>query len=255
LIDYLTRSLVRGLDWFLPPLCLGCRSTPGQGIDRLSLCPRCRQGLRPVSDRRCATCLVRLADPSAPRGWRCAACRRRPPAWDRLLVGWLYEPPLREVVVGLKFGRLEYLGAAIGRELAARFGSELAACEAVVPMPLHWWRAWRRGYNQAELLARAVADAVERPLVRRLRRRRPTRPQTGLDRATRQRNLAGAFCWRGAPATAHGHWLLVDDVLTTGATLESAARALRAAGASRITALLAAATPHPSAAERRTIGE
>jgi ComF family protein len=246
--------LARGLDWLLPPLCLGCRSSPPEGIDRLSLCPRCRRLLRPVGERRCPTCLAPIGDPSAPRLWRCAACRRRPPAWDRLLVGWLYEAPLREVVVGLKFGRLEYLAAAMGAELVARFGSELSACDAVAPMPLHWWRAWRRGYNQAELLARAVADAVELPLVGGLRRSRRTRPQTGLDRSARQRNLDGAFRWRGKPANARGHWLLIDDVFTTGATLESAARELRAAGASRITAMAFAGTPHPAVAERRTIG-
>ena len=240
------QSIGRSIDWFQPPLCLGCRRTSPRGIDRFNLCPACRGGLRALTGPRCPGCLAPLADPAALDGRPCAACRRRPPACDRLFAGWLYAPPLREVVHGLKFHRLDYLAAALGGDLARRFAPVLDDCGAVVPVPLHWARALARGYNQAELVARELADPAARPLVRALRRRAATRPQTGLSRPRRRANLAGAFRWRGRPlAGGAPHWLLVDDVLTTGATLESAARTLKRAGVGRVTALVVAITPHP----------
>lgn len=181
----------------------------------------------------------------------CGACRRRPPPWDRILAAWFYEPPLREVVIGLKFARLEYLAAALAAELVACFQDELLECDAVVPVPLHWWRGLTRGYNQADLLARALAREIGRPLEGHLVRRRATRAQTGLDRAARRHNLRNAFEWRGARPEAGRRWLLVDDVLTTGATLDSAAGALRRAGAKHVTVLVVAATPHPAESEAR----
>lgn len=258
------RALTLALDWFLPPLCLGCRRTPAAGIDALNLCPVCRRLPRPVPARRCRSCLTPILDPSAPVELVCGACRRRPPPWERLLAGWYYEPPLREVVRGLKYGRLEYLAAALADVLARRCAAELTDVGGVVAVPLHWRRQFARGYNQAELLAGALARRLDRPLLRSplrgLVRHRATRAQTGLDRAARRRNLRRAFAWRGRRLEADGaSWLLVDDVYTTGATLDSAARTLRRAGARRVIALVAAATPPPEtrapeSPRRRTLG-
>ncbi len=229
------------LDWFLPPLCLGCRRTSPSGIDRLNLCPGCRRRVRLVEGGRCPGCLAPLADPSALDGFPCAACRKHPPAFDRLFAGWLYDTPLRQVVLGLKFERLDYLAEAFGQELARRFEPVLAGCSAVVPVPLHWTRALRRGYNQAELIARELCEPGTRPLVRGLTRRSATRHQTGLSREQRRTNLAQAFRWRGkALRRERPHWLLVDDVLTTGSTVSECARALRRAGARSVVVLVVA---------------
>jgi ComF family protein len=195
-----------------------------------------------VTGRRCPGCLLELHDPSTAAGFPCGACRRRPPVHDRLLAGWLYEPPLRDVVVALKYQRLEYLGDALGDALAERFAPQLGDCTAVAAVPLHWSRWARRGYNQAGIIARRVARRLELPLRRPLARRW-TRSQTGLTRARRRANLARAFVWRGPPLEGAPHWLLVDDVFTTGATLDRAARALRHGGVGEITALVAALTP------------
>jgi ComF family protein len=193
-----------------------------------------------------------MTDPSATDGFPCGACRLRPPAYDRLLAGWLYEPPIREVIVGLKFGRLEYLAEELAGLLATRLSAELQGCAVVVPTPLYWTRSLARGYNQAELIARGVAETLGLPLARNLRRRRSTRPQTGLDRGARRANLRNAFRWRGPGVAGRAHWLLIDDVFTTGATLDSAARALKRAGVARVTAMVAAATPHPDEVADRT---
>lgn len=164
-----------------------------------------------------------------------------------MFAAWLYEPPLRDVVVGLKYRRLEYLGDALGDALAERFAPDLAGCAAVVAVPLHWTRALRRGYNQAELIARRVARRLGVPLERPLARRYAS-PQTGLPRERRLANLSRAFAWRAGRPRGAPHWLLVDDVVTTGTTLRRAARALRRGGVGEVTALTAALTPTPDEA-------
>ncbi len=255
----LGRSFRRCLDWLLPPLCLGCRSSVADGIDDFHLCRRCRTGCREARTGRCPGCLIRIADRSAGSEFRCSACRRRPQSFDRAIAGWAYEPPLSAVVTGLKFGRLEFLGEALGRSLATLRRAELGEATSVVPVPLHRWRDLRRGYNQAERIASGVARTLSLPVVAALRRRRRTVPQTGLDRRDRRTNVRYAFAPRrryqrdprSLEAALGPCPVLVDDVFTTGATLDSAAAALRRSLPSRrgnrefaILALAAAYTPH-----------
>jgi ComF family protein len=109
--------------------------------------------------------------------------------------------------------------------------------DLLIPMPLHWRRRWKRGFNQSELLARRVAQSVRVPLSSALQRRRATRPQAGLTNAQRRQNLAGAFQVRKHSSVEDKHVLLIDDVLTTGATVNAAAAALKRAGARRVTVL------------------
>jgi ComF family protein len=125
-------------------------------------------------------------------------------------------------------------------ELAAR--SRLSIPDAVVAVPLGARRRRQRGYNQSELIARVIADARRIPLVGGLRRVRDTAPQSARAEEARRINVAGAFAWQGI-AIERAHLLLVDDVLTTGATLEAAATALEAAGASRVDVVVVAMVP------------
>ncbi len=117
----------------------------------------------------------------------------------------------------------------------------------VVPIPLHWWRYLRRGYNQAAAIARPIAAEFDLPLSGALRRRRATPAQSRLSRAERRCNLLDAFAlWPGLASTCERRRvLLVDDVVTTGATLQAAAACLRQAGAASVTALTIARTPEP----------
>ena len=109
--------------------------------------------------------------------------------------------------------------------------------DVIVPMPLHWRKRLQRGFNQAELLGRQVSNRTGIPLVNALKRRKRTDPQAGLTRAQRRTNVAGAFEVR-RPADVQGrHVLLIDDVLTTGATASACSAVLKRAGASRVTVL------------------
>ena len=223
-----------------PAACLSCAAPLG-ARDRLGLCAACRGRLRPLG-RACPLCAAPLAG-AAPPGYACGRCRARPPAYDRLLALWSYEPPLDAVVRALKFGRLDYLGRHLGLALAEALGGELGGADLVVPVPLHWRRRLRRGYNQAERIARPLAGALDRPLAAALRRLRATPPQSALGRSERLKNPRRAFRARGRFRLAGRTVLLIDDVATTGATLDAAAAALKSAGAAAVVALVAGRTP------------
>ncbi len=188
-----------------------------------------------------------------PAGFACSACRRRPPPFEALRAVWEYRGTLIAVIRALKFQGLDYLGEHLGAELLPVVRDLGGGWDLVTPVPLHWRRRWSRGYNQAERIARPLARALGVPCLPVLRRRRPTRPQVGLPRRERLANPRGAFApWRLAslgrsPSAGRGiagrRILLVDDVVTSGATIGAAAKALLAAGAERVAAVAAARTP------------
>ncbi len=245
----------RALHLVLPAPCLACKEPVWETRGSLGLCEVCRRRLVRWPDRACAVCGEPLAGASLPAGYRCGSCRKRSPPYDGLLSVWSYQPPLDSVLMGLKFQRLEYLGSQLGRAAAKLLGPRLAGENGprptlVVSLPLYWWRHLRRGYNQADVVARSLAAELDLPVARLLRRRRATPPQSRLGRRARRKNLERAFLLR-TPVRCRGQRiLLVDDVVTTGATLEAAARCLRRGGAESITALTIARTPDPSASSK-----
>ncbi len=244
LIDRLLHAL-------LPAACLECgRPLPARGA-ALGLCAACRGLLSRLPAQSCALCALPLGDAYAlPAGYRCGACRQNPPAFDRMLALWTYGPPLDSVVQGLKFRRLDYLGRHLAAVLAAELAPKLeglSPIDRVVPIPLHWRRRLSRGYNQAERIARPLAALLGLPFDPLLSRGRATPPQSLLGRSQRLANLRRAFRVP-RPLEIRGlHLLLVDDVATTGATLDAAAETLKRAGAAAVTALVAGRTPlHPA---------
>jgi ComF family protein len=147
------------------------------------------------------------------------------------------------MVLRLKFGGRAELARPLGRLMADLWRGEprLGPVDGVLPVPLHWVRERRRGYNQALLLAKDFGRRTETPLWDGvLRRKRSTKPQTELGRESRRANVEGAFEVKRPERVRGKSLLLVDDVCTTGATLEACARALKAAGARRVGALTAA---------------
>jgi ComF family protein len=236
------RLLDAAAHFVLPAWCAGCDARLPWRPSPLGLCAACRLALPLPQSQHCRSCGV--AAPSI-EGRLCAACVRRPPAFDRLLAAWSYEPPIDEVIRRLKYGRLEFLADDLAQGVAAVIAAESWGYDWVTAVPLHWRRRLARGYDQAALLAAAVARSLSLPYRPFLVRARSTPPQVSRTAAGRRDNVAGAFrCrFRGAAALEDATLLLVDDVATTGATLHAATLALKTAGAARVTAAVAALTP------------
>ncbi|HEY2483158.1 MAG TPA: ComF family protein [Caulobacteraceae bacterium] len=170
-------------------------------------------------------------------GARCVACQARSPAFDRARAACLYDEASRDLILKLKHADRTDLAVLFARWLARAAADLLVDTNAIVPAPLHRWRLLRRRYNQAAEIARPLAVAAGLPFwPDALVRPRNTASQAGKSSDGRRRNVAGAFAvapgWRRRIAGAR--LLLVDDVLTTGATAEGCARALKAAGAARV---------------------
>jgi ComF family protein len=228
------RVLYGALDLVLPPRCLGCGAAveaPG------GLCPACWRMLTFLGPPQCRLCGYPLphALPAAPL---CGACAADPPGYDRARAALRYDDGSRGLILAFKHADRTDTAPAFGRWLA-RAGAELVAdADLVAPVPLHRWRLLKRGYNQAAILAQALArETGVRLLPDLVQRVRATASQQGLGGRARIENItAGAFRihpWHRRRIDG-AKVLLIDDVLTTGATVEACARVLRRAGAAQI---------------------
>lgn len=237
LVDGLRRHAQQAL---LPPRCLICAQRSDTARD---LCAACRADFH-ANDRCCARCALPLAVPAA----LCGECLKREPPFDAAFVPYVYGHPLDHLLTQLKFGH----SLAAGRVVAELWLDALRPALAngvvaglpavVIPVPLHAQRLRERGYNQALELARPLAKAFSIPLLHDgLRRIRDIAPQSGLGALARRRNPRGAFAV-GNDAFPE-RIALIDDVMTTGATLHECARVLRAAGVRRVDAWVAARVP------------
>jgi ComF family protein len=225
------------VDVVLPPTCLACRHPIGGAG---GLCPACwgKAGFieRPFCER--------LGTPfphDLGGALLSPAAIANPPAYERARAALRYGDVGRELVHLLKYGDRLDLVRPLGRWMA-RAGAELLHdADALVPVPLHWMRLWQRRFNQSAALARAISETARLPVRDHiLTRVRATPPQVGLARPERARNMEGAFAVpRPARAEVKGQKLvLVDDVLTSGATVDACAKALRRAGAERVDVLV-----------------
>lgn len=218
------------LDLLLPPRCLAC----GTGVSRQGLlCGDCWSAVTFIAEPLCDCCGLPFELGTVP-GSLCAGCSARRPAFDRARAAVVYDDGSRDLILRLKHADATENAATLAAWML-RAGRDLVEpCDLVAPVPLHWRRLIARRYNQSALLARAVAREAGKPWMPDLLvRRRATPSQGGLSAVGRRRNLAGAIAVKDAhrAAIAGRRVLVVDDVHTTGATLDACASALKRAGA------------------------
>lgn len=214
--------------------CLVCRERAHGEHD---LCAACLAAL-PWAGAACARCAIPLPAGDGP----CGACLRRAPPLDAVHAAFVYGFPVDRLLPRFKFHHDLAAGALLARCMAARCAG-LPRPDALVAVPLHGSRLRRRGYDQALELARPLARRLELPLRRDLlRRTRATAAQSELTATARRRNVRRAF-EAGSHHPVPAHVVLIDDVMTTGATLHAAAIALRRAGVARVDAWVCARVP------------
>jgi ComF family protein len=205
-----------------PFICVLC----GRQTGRNRICDACR-AILPRVGQHCERCGQPTAD-ELRSGVSCADCQRRPPVFSRARAPFHYAFPVDSSLKKLKYhGQLDY-AAAFAELLLPLLAAEFPHCDALVPVPLHRWRHARRGFNQADEICRVLAAGSGLPVLRTLLRSRATRPQSGLSRSARWQNLRDAFAIRGTPGCRSP--LIVDDVITTGATGNRLAAVLKRAG-------------------------
>lgn len=209
------------------------------------ICAACAQSLPALPLSRCERCALPLHHSQT----ACPDCARHRPAFDAAHATWAYDFPVDTLIRDFKYGHHLYLGRFFAERLAQTIKLNLAESDqrrpdVIVPMPLHPNRLRSRGFNQAAEIARHLAKHLGIPCTfDTLIRVHDTPPQAGLQRDERWRNLIGAFaCPKPLTGT---HVLLVDDVLTTGASLSACAEVLRHAGATRVDVAVVARTPEP----------
>jgi ComF family protein len=234
-----------------PAACALCQ-TPLSRLSRVPVCSDCWSDLPSQSGTLCIHCGEALgahafsSEDRAPGDWLCRPCRAVPPDFDRAVAHGLYRGTLRSLLHLLKYDGMEPVAAPLGALMAAQIAQlpAIPTAMTVIPVPLFAGKHRQRGFNQAELLARAVARAgrahgldlkVDSGI---LLRKRDTASQAGLTSVGRRRNVRGAFAVRGhvmgMQSLAGRNLMLIDDIYTTGATARAASSALRRAGAAQI---------------------
>ncbi|HEX9022003.1 MAG TPA: ComF family protein [Nitrospirota bacterium] len=228
----------RLLDFVLPTSCAYCNAPVGES-DIPYFCSSCWNDFSPIGGPVCPRCGKPFESPEAlaySSHHECSACRQAPPAFDQALSVGYFEGPLREAVHQFKYRPCRSLGRPLGEWMAERLRL-VSDIDVIIPVPLHAARLRSRGFNQALLLAYHLSGALHIPLsYNNLIRVRQTRPQVELTGAERVRNVAGAFALKQPGEMAGKRAVLVDDVFTTGATLNECAAVLKAAGAAQAVA-------------------
>ena len=233
----LARWLDPVLDLVFPAVCPVCAMRSDDPVHR-PFCGSCWAGLPIGLGSGCVVCGEPF--PGLDGDWPCDACRRAPPPYAFARAVAAYDGGMREAIHALKYGGRPAVASPLGQLLSGAGREVLPVppdewADGLVPIPLHRVRRAERGFNQAEILAQPCGAAWRLPVLgRALVRTRPTLPQTDLDADARRANVRDAFRVPRPAAILGRRLLLVDDVLTTGATVSAAARALRSAGAAAV---------------------
>lgn len=236
------RWMWRGLCELVFPQRCACCDAELEDDDRLRLCGLCRSQLAKVDEGRCPRCALPLRNALVSE-LGCPHCHDEQLHFSHAWALGDYAGELRAAALRMKRVRDEGLSAAVGQLFWSRHGGAIAAWrpDLVLPVPMHWLRRSWRGTNSAATLAEVIAERLAvRHVARLVARRRYTQPQSGLSPAERLANVRGAFRVRKSSRLSGLSILLVDDILTTGATCNEVARLLRRAGVARVALAVAA---------------
>lgn len=241
-VSSVRRFLHALLDVILPPICHICHSHISDA-GRLHICQGCRDRLPLVSSPLCPLCGIPFA--GAGGDHRCGACLTYPPHYDLAMSHFLYEGAIRDLIHSFKYNQQTQLRYPLALlVLEGLSGSAAHAPHIIVPVPLHRSRLRQRGFNQAVLLGKVLSQQMSLPMLPdALVRTRPTEPQIKLSATERRLNVKGAFSVRRADSVAGKRVLLLDDVMTTGSTMDECARELKKAGAEAVFATAIARAP------------
>ena len=215
---------------FAPPRCEACETTIGESP---GLCEDCQNSLKPLNPSHCQICAVPFGSEGL-SAHPCSECILNPPSFQKVWAGYHYEGAVIPLIHRIKFGKQVDGLKILSQRLAEKFHE---AClefqpDLVIPVPLSWWRQFLRGFNQSYLLLRYLQkNSGQKVPIHWGLHRRHTRAQAKKDRVSRLRSLKRVFRISPSPAIQSRKILLVDDVLTTGATAEALAAGLRKAGA------------------------
>lgn len=213
-----------------PDICCICQAYPPEGDTRV--CRRCRQGLPYIYEPICRSCGGPLASDFS----LCHECDNNPRIWEHAATAFRFDGLARQCVHRLKYNGDIALTPFLAQSAWQAWHKLYpdVALDYICPVPLHWWRKFRRGYNQAEMLCLELARQSDIPHLPLLQRHRPTQPQANLSRARRLRNLSKAFRVRPKYDLKGKEILLVDDVMTTGSTLAECCKSLLKGGAAKV---------------------
>ena len=240
-----TRILSALADLLWVPRCVACNSfvtLAGGDSVCAAFCPVCIESLVPAESPRCPKC--GLTFDGAGKDHLCGHCLADRPAFSSSYAPFLYGGALKQAILRFKYRPAPWLSTQLGRLFFGRDGVPLAIPDVVIPVPSHPSRLRQRGFNQSALLARHAAAVYRVPLdTTTLRRTGEAMPQAGLNRAQRLKRLRGAFTANSTSRLTDTRVLLVDDVVTTTATVRAAAIALVSAGARRVDVLSLARAP------------
>ncbi len=224
-----------GLDLALPPLCPACREPVGA---EAALCAACWSKLSFIAPPYCERLGTPFAYDPGP-GVLSMQAIADPPAYRRARAAVHYDEISRVLIHGLKYSDRLDLAPMLGRWMARAGQALLAEADALFAVPLHWRRQWARRFNQSAALAKVVSQASSVPVADGvLKRVKPTAQQVGLSASERAQNLQGAFAVADRSRVAGRRLVLIDDVLTSGATIDACARALNRGGAASVDVLV-----------------
>ena len=224
------------LDWIYPPRCMSCRNPlPLQNMRGRSLwlCAHCENLFLPIEGPRCTVCSV----PVKPGARVCPSCSGRAFYFENNRAAFIYEDLIRDMIHEIKFRKRRHVAQGLGRLWAGVIAKDIPAYAILVPLPMHPKKRRERGFDQAEVMAAAIAETTGIKLIKALERIQDTPPQSGLHPQQRAENVRGAFRVPHGVNITGESIMLIDDIYTTGASLNECARVLKAGGAEDVFAM------------------